>query len=175
MSNIVIENIQRRDGEAISLVEEIDSLLEQIQRYARRLTGTREACRLFEQWLQIERDKFWTRQVNLTEGEQCFRIRMAVPSPDAEQLRVTVSPAGIEVHRSAERGDDGEGANPGELVRQVTLSAPVDARSVTATFDRGELRLAGATLRSRPKKRATDLTQRKQRQEEQARCLKVGV
>jgi HSP20 family molecular chaperone IbpA len=172
MSHIVIENIQRPDGEPVSLVEEIDSLLEQIQVQARRLTGTREACRLFEQWLQAERDRFWTRQVNLTEGEQCFRIRMAVPTPDAEQLRVTVSPAGIEVHRS---GEGGEGAKPGELVRQVALSAPVDARSVTATFDRGELRLTGATLRRRSRKGSTSLTPGKQQREEEVRCLKMGV
>jgi HSP20 family molecular chaperone IbpA len=151
VSRIIIEDISPADGEPVSLVEQVEALLEEIRRKAQKLMGNGEAS-AFERWLRSERDRFWARQVELIEHELSFQIRMAVPTPGPMQLNVIVSPIGIEVRRSAGLADgNGEGSGSGdaagELIRQIPLSRPVDACSVTATLGRGELRLAGAMVR----------------------------
>jgi HSP20 family molecular chaperone IbpA len=151
VSRIIIENIPPSDGESVSLVEQVEALLEEIRRKAQKLIGNGEAA-AFDRWLRNERNRFWARQMELVEHEQSFQMRMAVPSPEPMHLSVIVSPTGIEVRKSAGLGDgNGEGSGSGdaagELIRQIPLSGPVDARSVTATLGRGELRLAGAMVR----------------------------
>jgi HSP20 family molecular chaperone IbpA len=158
VSRIVIENISPSDGESVSLVEQVEALLEEIRRKAQKLMGNGEAS-AFDRWLRNERDRFWAQQVELVEHEQSFQIRMAVPSPGPMQLNVIVSPTGIEVRRSAGLGDGngegpGSGDKAGELIRQVPLSGSVDAGSVTATLGRGELRLSGAMARKALAKRS---------------------
>jgi HSP20 family molecular chaperone IbpA len=158
VSRIIIENIPPSDGESVSLVEQVEALLEEIRRKAQKLMGNGEAS-AFDRWLRNERDRFWAQQVELIEHEQSFHIRMAVPSPGPMQINVIVSPAGIEVRKSSALSD-GNGEDPGsveaagELIRQIPLSGPVDADSVTATLGRGELRLAGAMARKGPAKRS---------------------
>lgn len=166
MSRIIIENIPPSDGEPVSLVEQVEALLEEIRRKAQKLMGNGEASG-FDRWLRSERDQFWARQVQLVEHEQSFQIRMAVPSPGPMQLSVIVSPTGIEVRKSAGLCD-GNGEGPGsadaagELIRQIPLSGPVDARSVTATLGRGELRLAGAMARKALKRNPGTSAQNRQ-------------
>lgn len=160
VSRIIIENISPSDGDSISLVEQVEALIEEIQRKAQKLMGNGEAS-AFDRWLRNERDRFWAQQVELIEHEQSFHIWMAVPSPGGMQINVSVSPTGIEVRKSAALGDgnvEGLGSveAAGELIRQIPLSGAVDAYSVTATFGRGELRLAGAMARKGPAKRSPD-------------------
>jgi HSP20 family molecular chaperone IbpA len=151
VSGIIIENISPSEGEPVSLVEQVETFLEEIRRKAQKLIGNGGASG-FDRWLRNERDRFWARQVQLVEHEHSFQIRMAVPSPEPMQLSVMVSPTGIEVRTRAGPGDGcgegpGSGDAAGELIRQIPLSGPVDASSVTATISRGELRLAGAMAR----------------------------
>ena len=101
----------------------------------------RKSIGFSNRWLQAERQEFWEEQCELIEGHQSFRIRMAVPGSDADQLRVVVSMDGIEIR------------DLGHLIRRMKLSAPVDASSITAMLDRGELHLSGATSQAQRKKR----------------------
>ena len=153
MSDIVIEKIERSSEGAASLVEQVDALLDALRANARKLWGDSDKGRVFDRWLEVERQKFWEQQCELIEGHQCFRIRMAVPGPNVG-LRVLVLKDGIEIHAGGTPEDyDLDGQNPGYLIRRIILSAPVDPRSVSATLDRGELHLAGATIQARKRKR----------------------
>jgi HSP20 family molecular chaperone IbpA len=154
MSDIVIERVQRIGERGVSLVEQVDVLLDSLRENARKLWGDSDERRVFDRWLQAERQRFWEEQYELIEGHECFRIRMAVPGPDADQLRVVVSQDGIEIRAGGTADElDLDGQNPGHLIRRMMLSAPVDPSSVTAMLDRGELHLAGATSQVRRKKR----------------------
>ncbi len=154
MSNIVIEKIQGSSDRAASLVEQVDALLDALRANAQKLLGDSEKGRIFDRRLQEERKKFWEQQYELIEGGQCFRIRMAVPGPSVwDQLRVVVSDDGIEIRDGGTAENHTmDGQNPGLLIRRMTLSAPVDPRSVSAILHQGELHLAGATMQSRKKK-----------------------
>lgn len=155
MSNIVIEKVQGSSERAASLVEQVDALLDALLAKAQRLWGDSDKGRIFDRWLQEERQRFWEQQCELIESDQCFRIRMAVPGPSVwDQLRVIVSEDEIEIRDGGTAQDcKMEGQNPGQLIRRMILSAPVDPRSVSAILHQGELHLAGATMQSRKKKR----------------------
>lgn len=155
MSNIVIEKVQGTSERAASLVEQVDALLDALLAKAQRLWGDSDKGRIFDRWLQEERQRFWEQQCELIESDQCFRIRMAVPGPSVwDQLRVIVSEDEIEIRDGGTAQDcKMEGQNPGQLIRRMILSAPVDPRSVSAILHQGELHLAGATMQSRKKKR----------------------
>ena len=154
MSDIVIEKVQRIGERGVSLVEQVNVFLDALRDTARKLWGDSDQGRVFDRWLQAERERFWEQQCELIEGHQCFRIRMAVPGPAVDQLRVVVSTDGIEIRAGGTAGaHDTEGQNPGQLIRRMILSAPVDPSSVTAMLDRGELHLAGATGQARGRKR----------------------
>ncbi len=154
MSDIVIEKVQRIGERGVSLVEQVDVLLDSLRENARKLWGDSDERRVFDRWLQAERQRFWEQQCELIEGHQRFRIRMAVPGPDVDQLRVVVSTDGIEIRAGGTAGaHDLEGQNPGQLIRRMILSGPVDPSSVSAMFDRGELHLAGATSQARRKRK----------------------
>jgi HSP20 family molecular chaperone IbpA len=155
MSDIVIEKVQGSSERAASLVEQVDALLDALCANAHKLWGDSEKSRIFDRWLQEERQKFWEQQCELIEGGQCFRIRMAVPAPSVwDQLRVVVSEDGIEIRDGGTpENHTMEGQDPGLLIRRMTLSAPVDPSSVSAILHQGQLHLAGATMQSRKKKR----------------------
>jgi len=154
MSDIVIEKVQRSSERPASLVEQVDMLLDALRANARKLWGNSDEGRVFDRWLQAERRRFWEEQCELIEGQQCFRIRMAVPGPDVDRLRVVVSMDGIEIRAGGKAEQcDLDGQNPGHLIRRMILSAPVDPGSVSAILDRGELHLAGATSQARKRKR----------------------
>lgn len=155
MSNIVIEKVQGNSERAASLVEQVDALLDALRADAQKLWGDSEKGRIFDRRLQEERQKFWEQQCELIEGDQCFRIRMAVPGPSVrDQLRVVVADDGIEIRDGGTPEDHTmEGQNAGLLLRRMILSAPVDPRSVSAILHQGELHLAGATMQSRKRKR----------------------
>ena len=152
MPDIVIERVQRNSEDAASLVEQVDSFLDALRTNVRKLWGDSDQGRIFDRWFQVERQRFWEEQCELIEGNQCFRIRMAIPGPNVDQIRVFVSTDGIEI-----RGGTDDYAldrqEPGHLIRRMVLSAPVDARSVSAILNRGELHLAGATIQTRRRKR----------------------
>ncbi len=154
MSNIVIEKIQGGSERAASLVEQVDALLDAVRSNAQKLWGDSEKGRIFDRKLQEERQKFWEQQCELIEGGQDFRIRVAVPGPSMwDQLRVVVSEDGIEIRDGGTpENHTMEGEDQGLLIRRMTLSAPVDPRSVSAILHQGELHLAGATIQSRKKK-----------------------
>ena len=155
MSNILIEKVQGTSERAASLVEQVDGLLDALRTKAQILWGDSDKGRIFDRWLQEERQKFWEQQCELIEGDQCFRIRMAVPGPSVwDHLRVIVSEDGIEIRDGGTpENHTMEGQNPGLLIRRMILSAPVDPRSVSAILHQGELHLAGATMQSRKRKR----------------------
>lgn len=154
MSDIVIERVQRIGERGVSLVEQVDVFLDALRDTVRKLWGDSDQGRIFDRWLQTERQRFWEQQCELIEDRQSFRIRMAVPGPNVDQLRVVVSTDGIEIRTGGTAGaHDLEGQNPGQLIRRMILSSPVDPSSVSAMFDRGELHLAGATSQARRKRK----------------------
>jgi HSP20 family molecular chaperone IbpA len=154
MSDIVIEKVQRSSERPPSLVEQVDILLDALRATARKLWGDSDERRVFDRWLQAERQKFWEEQCELIEGHECFRIRMAVPGPDVDQLRVVVSMDSIEIRTGGTSQEfDLDGQNPGHLIRRMILSAPVNPGSVSAILDQRELRLAGATSQAPRRKR----------------------
>jgi len=157
MSNILIEKVQGSGERTASLVEQVDALLDAFRAKAQRLWGDSDKGRMFDRWLQGERQKFWEQQCELIEGNHCFRIRMAVPGPSVrDQLKVIVSEDGIEIRDGGTpENDTMEDQNPGLLIRRMILSAPVDPRSVSAILHQGELHLAGATMQSRTRKATT--------------------
>src|SRR5689334_4662494 len=94
---VVVEKVRRGNGARPSCMEEVDAFLEEIRLTARRFLGHHDEARSFEEWLQEQRGTFWSRQIEVLEESGRFRIRLAVPGADADQLRVMVTAGGIEV------------------------------------------------------------------------------
>jgi len=109
-----------------------------------------------EDWLAAERELLWSPPAELTESEDEFHIRVAVPGFEEKNIEVTATPEAVFVkaEASTEEKKENEGTvftEFGErtLFRRVDLPEPADLDRSTATLSSGLLTVT-AKKASRP-------------------------
>ncbi len=87
--------------------------------------------------------------LDVYEDENSYIIEATLPGVKPENLQISATDTGVTIHATAKREerDTQKGAYvrreryEGEMTRSVTLSAPIDAAKVTATYENGILKL----------------------------------
>ena len=99
-----------------------------------------------EDWLAAERELLWSPPAELTETQDEFLIRVAVPGFEEKDIEVTAAPEAVFVkaEASTEEKKENEGTvftEFGErtLFRRVALPEPADVNRATATLSNGVL------------------------------------
>jgi len=97
MSDVQINKIQPEGESVLLLTQQVDALYDEIERRAYRLFETHGASHGHdrEDWLEAERSLIFAPPAELTEEDDQFSIRMAVPGYDAGHVRVSVLPRAI--------------------------------------------------------------------------------
>ena len=132
MRDIVIEKVIREDVDPPSLVDEIDSVLREISFELGQLAEEEKEPSGVDAWVDLLREQFWERQFEMVDDRTRFWFRMAAPGFADSEMHLTVSEGGIEIR------DEG-----GVLFRRIPMPDRIDLRTVSATFDRGYLQVAG--------------------------------
>lgn len=87
--------------------------------------------------------------LDVYEDENAYTIEATLPGVRSEDLQISATDTGITIHATVKREerDTKKGAYvrrerfEGEMTRSVTLSAPIDASKVSATYEHGVLKL----------------------------------
>ena len=139
MSEVHVNKIQPEGESLLLLTQQVDALYDEIKRRAFLAFENRGCQHGFdrEDWLAAESSLIYAPPTELTEEENQFGIRMAVPGFDPGNIRVSVLPQTIIVEgESTQSGQQQEGSvlfsefSDRRLLRRIEL--PQEVRSYTA-------------------------------------------
>jgi len=129
-------------------LQRVEGALDAIRRRAFELFEARGHApgRDVDDWLQAEKDVLFVAHVEVNESETAFRMTIAVPGFDADDIDVVVLPKELLVEAKAEmrleprRDCMRAGAlEPRILYRRFDLAMPIETDLVTARVDEGSL------------------------------------
>ena len=153
MSNVVIDRVRDKDALPPSLFEQVMTTAEKIRQRAFEVFQRRSDAgdRSLDDWLQAEREVILSPESELIEKDGKFRVRVAVPGFDAQDLRVTAIPGALVVRAKAKhKHEKSEGEvyfcefGQRQLFRWLDLPAPINPDTVTANLEQGILQLTAA-------------------------------
>jgi HSP20 family protein len=101
-----------------------------------------------DDWLQAERDVVWSPASELLDDEKEFKASIAVPGFDAKDIQVSALPDALVIQAGANHTHEEKSGNvrfcefsEKQLFRRLDLPASVDVDKVTASLDKGVLRV----------------------------------
>ncbi|MEQ1949364.1 MAG: Hsp20 family protein [Bryobacteraceae bacterium] len=131
-----------------SLIEEMRSIAHRIQQRAFELFEGRggECGRELEDWLQAERDLLGDAASEMTESEDGFHLKIALPGFDGKDVQVTAMPREVVVEARARHQHEGiEGGvthsefSSSKIFRKFGFAEDIDVDRVTAKLEHGFL------------------------------------
>lgn len=148
MSEVQVSRIQPEGEAVLSLRQEVDALYTEIGRraYERFLERGSVHGHDREDWVESERSLVCAPPAELVEEEAEFRIRVAVPGLEPNQVRVSILPHSVIVDGGFVQGSDRQEGNvrfsefsTQRLLRCFELPAPVRTFTAKATLQDGML------------------------------------
>jgi len=161
MSHVPIRKAHEIGGGPLWGFESMQSLFDEVRKRAFELFQQRGATPGWDldDWFHAERELPWSPHAELIEKEKEFQVRIAAPGLDANDIQVTVTPESIIAQAEADhKRDQKEGVvrisefTEKQLFRRFDLLAKIDVDKVTATVDKGLLRITAAKA-VRPKEK----------------------
>ena len=158
-------NVQKIQGanQSQSLLQETNDLLNSVQTRAFELFEGRGgyAGNDVGDWLQAEREVFYVPDVELVETKGEFHFQLALPGFDAKDIRVAALAQAVIVEGEAVHQHQGSEETVhfcefGErrVFRLIPLPNPVDIDHVSATLDKGLLKIRAVKAEQRKGKTA---------------------
>ena len=150
MSNIAIRTINPLEPSSRSFFRDMDRIFDQIREraFSRFEQRTSNPDQSLTDWCNAERDLLHLPMAEMTEGEQEFRIRAAVPGMEAKQIHVDALPDSIVIEgevkqsRDEKKGDVLFSEFAGQrLFRRFALPARIDPEKVTTKVENGMLEI----------------------------------
>ena len=151
-------------------VKKTESLFEEMERFRYRLM--RRAYELFldratrfdmdlDDWFNVEKELSWRPAVEMTEKDNAFVLKIAIPGIDARDLDIRITPDDVLVkaEKKEERKKEEEGKiyfsefTSGQLFRSVHFPRKVNPDKVTAEYKNGVLYITAAIAEAAKQKR----------------------
>jgi len=150
MENVTVTKGSGPDKKALPVFANLDKRFEEIQRRAFEFFEQRGSTigNELEDWLKAEHEILGWPKAQLAEKKDAFEIRLTLPGFEAKDVDVTATPGELIVHAAAEtekKSEEGQvlwtefGSN--ELYRRLEFPGTVDVGKITATLDKGVLRI----------------------------------
>ncbi len=99
-----------------------------------------EPGREIEDWLEAERELFFVPDAEMSESDQAFSVKIAIPGFLARDIEVIALPRELVVEAKSDKLAENASESK-RLYRRFELSSPIEAEKVTATATGGELRI----------------------------------
>lgn len=152
MNSVSIHKVQDVVKAGAPLFDEIQKTLDQVRQRAFDLFQQRGAIpgSDLDDWFRAERELFWAPTSELTESAHDYVLRIAVPGLEVGEVKVTATPHTIVVRGKAVHRHDSSDRSLwfcefGEkLFRRFDVPDRIDLDKVTATLDKGILRIVAA-------------------------------
>jgi HSP20 family molecular chaperone IbpA len=153
MASLHVEKVRDSEATGMPVIDAIERMLNDTRRRAFELFQ-RRGCTdggALDDWLSAERELLSSSPAELIEDERQFRLQVAVPGLDPNNLRITAMPHSIVVRaEAAHHHDKCEGRvhfcefSERRLLRTFDLHAPIDVDRVSAALDKGMLVITAA-------------------------------
>ena len=133
-----------------SIFDEIDEMRERIMRRAYDIfcMNGGDCGKDLENWLQAERELLWKPAIELEEQDNEFRLQIAVPGVEPDDIDIEVTPEDILVKADTQTGHGVKNGDvfttefaSGNLFRSVHLPKRIDTDKVTAEVNNGMVTL----------------------------------
>jgi HSP20 family molecular chaperone IbpA len=150
MSHVTICKCNSSEATPPTLLERMEAVTDSIRKRAFQIFQRRQngGGSDLDDWLQAERDVVLSPPSELVEDEKKFTASIALPGFDAKDIEVSALPDAIVVQAAATHTDEEKEGDVRfsefsgkQLFRRVDLPAPVDVDKVTASVDKGILRI----------------------------------
>ncbi|MEQ1885470.1 MAG: Hsp20 family protein [Bryobacteraceae bacterium] len=145
---VEVQRISDAAQAPVSLVEEMRSIAHRIEERAFQLFEGRggEFGRDLEDWLQAERDVLGDAASEMTESEDGFQLKIALPGFDGKDVQVTAMPRELVVEANSSHKNEGvEGGvthsefSSSKIFRKFGFAEDIDVDRVTAKLEQGFL------------------------------------
>lgn len=161
MPEVTVHKVKDPVNETIPIFTELTKRLEAVRQRAHELFLKREGQvdRALDDWFAAERELFGWGAAELSEKDNTYAVDFALAGFEAKDIRVTATPNEIVVRAAAKESHEVEkdkvlwsefGSK--DVCRLFELPDSIDTDKVTATFDKGILRikaLKGATAQEK--------------------------
>jgi len=154
MATIAVQKVKEVETASVPLLDEMRSMLSDVERKAFDLFQRRGAAlgHELDDWLQAERETLAAPPAELIETPDSFALRIAIPGFSPKHVHVTATPQELIVkaeHPSRQSGNDerlcwSELPHNGRACRRIPLPAGIDIGNVTASLDDGMLLIKAA-------------------------------
>jgi len=152
MNSVSIHKVHELEKAGAPLFDELQKTLEQIRQRAFDLFQQRGAIpgSDLDDWFRAEREVLWAPRSELTESAHDYILRIAAPGLEGGDVKVTATPQTIVVRGKAVHKHNGSDRSIwfcefGEkLFRRFDVPDRIDLDRVTATLDKGILRIVAA-------------------------------
>lgn len=151
MAVIAVQRVPDAQKRTLPVFEEIERMLGDVKQRAFDLFRSRGAQlgHALDDWLQAEREVLGWPAAQLKEAGQAYDLQVTLPGFDAKEVQVTATPAEIIVHAQTKNSDQPTEETPvvwtqfgrNDVYRRFELACPIDVDRVTASLDKGILRI----------------------------------
>jgi HSP20 family protein len=153
MGNVAVRKLENVAEKSHPLLKEIEKRFEDLQHRAFELFERRgrEIGHAVEDWLEAEREVFGWPAAEMSEEAKEYRIELTLPGYNEKEIEVTATPSKIVVHAASKAEEKTEkngvlwtefGSN--EVFRQFEMPQAITPDKVTATLEKGMLRIRAA-------------------------------
>jgi HSP20 family molecular chaperone IbpA len=149
MANVAVEKVKESRPQSPVLVDKLEKMADRVRKRAYEIFQYRGTDgQELENWLQAEHDLIFAPESEMVEKDGKFEIRVAAPGFQAAETNVTALPDAVIVSAESHHKHEEKDANVhfcefGEktLFRRLDLPVPIDVDKVTASLDKGMLRI----------------------------------
>ena len=157
MADVNIQKVENAGDRRLPVFQELDHLMERIQRRAFELFAGRGFAHGHDRddWVTAEHEFCWP-ATELSEQDKNYVLSVALPGFEPGQVWVTATPSELIVHaqsKSEQRRDEAAAGKPkvlwsefrsNDVYRRVALAEPIDVSKVTASLGNGLLKIVAA-------------------------------
>ena len=155
MANVEVRKANGNDKSAFPIFDELAKKFDEIRNRAFELFQKRGSNPGYdvEDWLKAEREALGGSVAEFTDQGEAFEIKMALPGFDTKDVQVTATPDQVVVHAEStqeKKSDQGKVLwsefSSADVYRCFPSPAYIDPDKVTATLDKGVLRVTAAKV-----------------------------
>jgi len=150
MSQIHVEKCTDIEKAPKTLTQKIETMMDSIRQRAFSLFERRGGAHGsdLDDWLQAERDVFWSPSAELVDDGKEFKVRLAAPGFEAKDVQVSAMPDALIIQAGATHTHKEKEGNvcfcefsDKQMFRRLPLPADIDVDHVTASIDKGILQV----------------------------------
>lgn len=150
MPEISIQKVKDPSKQTPPIFADIAKRLDAVRRRAHELFESRgrELGRSLEDWFTAEREVFGWTAAELSEKENAYQVEVTLAGFEPKDVQVTATPGGIVVRAASKEEHKVEKGKviwtefgSKDICRRFELPNPIDTEKVTATLEKGILRI----------------------------------